>query len=114
MKAKLSFSAIIITLLLSGVCHGQTRDFSSAHKKIERALEGSAGFPGSDAIWVKHNTLLIAVAKNTINEKKYAKRVCDFLNSNGFGSQKVELIIVDQDELRSHNQWSQLAERQCK
>lgn len=114
MRVTLKISAIVLTLLLSGVCYGQTRDFSNAHKKIERALEGSAEFPGSDAIWVKHDTLLIAVAKNTINEKKYAEQVCDSLKAYGFGSQNVQLIIVDQDELRSRNQWSQLAERQCK
>ena len=113
MKARFTFSATILTLLLSNHLYAQTRDFSSAHKKSERALEGAVGFPGSDAIWVKHNALLIAVAKGAVNEKKYAKQVCRFLGANGFSSQKVSVIIVDQAELRSHNQWSQLAEAQC-
>ncbi|MBU0538728.1 MAG: hypothetical protein KKF24_05760 [Gammaproteobacteria bacterium] len=114
MKARISYGAIILSLFICGISHAQTRDFSSAHKKIERALEGTSGFPGSDAIWVKHDVLLIAVAKGAINEKKYAKQVCSFLNTNGFASQKVSVIIVDQAELRNRNQWSQLAEAQCK
>ena len=113
MKARLIYGAIILVLTCSSHLNAQSRDFSSAHKKIERALEGAVGFPGSDAIWVKHNALLIAVAKGAVNEKKYAKQVCTFLGANGFSSQKVTVIIVDQAELRSHNQWSQLAEAQC-
>ena len=78
MKARFTFSATILTLLLSNHLYAQTRDFSSAHKKIERALEGAVGFPGSDAIWVKHNALLIAVAKGAVNEKNMPNRCASF------------------------------------
>ncbi|WP_269619262.1 hypothetical protein [Zhongshania sp. BJYM1] len=113
MSVRITGIAISLTLFFCGAIHAQTQDFSAAHRKIERALEGSAGFPGSDAIWVRHNALLIAVEKGAINEKKYAKQVCGFLNANGFSTQKVNIIIFDQSELRSHNTWSQLAEVQC-
>ncbi|CAA0078224.1 Uncharacterised protein [Zhongshania aliphaticivorans] len=114
MKAHTIASVVIIILLFSVCSTAQIRDFSTAHKKIERALEGRAGFPGSDAIWVAHNVLGITVIKDVINEKKYAKDVCNFLAENGFSSQKVTVNIVDQNELRSYNRWSQLASVQCK
>jgi hypothetical protein len=87
-------------------------DFSNAHKKIERSLERAQN-SSVDAMWVQHNVLLIAVNKNRGKHKAYAKSVCQFLAQHGFAAQQTKVIITDKEILRSRNQWSQLAERDC-
>ncbi|MEX1666332.1 hypothetical protein [Zhongshania arctica] len=87
--------------------------FSNGHEKIERALERAQN-GNVDAIWTQHNVLVIAIAKDHFNAKNYAKSVCGFLLTNGFAKAKTKIVITDKDVLASKNQWSQLAERDCK
>jgi hypothetical protein len=87
--------------------------FSNGHKKIERALERAQN-GDVDAIWTQHNALVIAIAKDHFNAKNYAKSVCVFLLENGFAERKIKIIITNKDVLTKQNQWSQLAERDCK
>lgn len=88
-------------------------NFSNGHKKIERALERAQN-GNVDAMWTQHNVLVIAIEKGYFNAKDYAKSVCGFLRENGFGEYKTKIVIADKDVLASRNQWSQLAERNCK
>jgi hypothetical protein len=82
-----------------------TRKYSA----LERALNGNI-----DAIWTQHNVLVIAIMKDHFNAKNYAKSECRVLLENGFAESKTKIVITDKDILASQNQWSQLAERDCK
>ncbi len=88
-------------------------DFSNAHKKIERAIESAANKSPVDAMWIRHDALLIAVNKEKTNAKSYAKGVCQFLAENGFAAQRTTVVIADQALLRKRNQVLQLAELRC-
>jgi len=100
-------------VLCSGALHAQSKDFSNAHKKIERAIESAASKTPVDAMWIRHNTLLIAVNKEKTSTKSYAKGVCQFLAENGFAAQHTTVVIADQALLRKRNQVQQLAEQRC-
>jgi hypothetical protein len=112
-----TFNAILAIALLSITLTSLTThagsDFSNAHKKIARAIENAAIKSPVDAMWVRHNTLLIAVKKEKTNAKNYAKGVCDFLAQNGFSAQLTTVVIADQAMLRLGNKVVQLAERRC-
>ncbi len=107
------FSAILPIALLTILPAQANSDFSNAHKKIERAIESAANKSPVDAMWIRHDALLIAVDKEETNAKSYAKGVCQFLAQNGFAVQHTTVVIADQDALRLHNQVTQLAERRC-
>ncbi|MEX1670038.1 hypothetical protein AB4876_14040 [Zhongshania guokunii] len=109
----LTFSIGCCALLGSSALHAQSKDFSNAHKKIERAIESAANKNPVDAMWVRHDALLIAVNKDETNAKSYAKGVCEFLTQNGFALQHTTIVIADQAALRLHNRVMQLAERRC-
>ena len=100
-------------LFCSGAILAQSKEFSKAHKKIERAIEGAAIKAPVDAMWIRHDALLIAVNKDKTNAKNYAQGVCDFLAENGFAAQHTNVVIADQAMLRKRNQVIQLAERRC-
>ena len=107
-------AAIATIVLLSSAMPAQAgSDFSNAHKKIERAIESAANKSPVDAMWIRHDALLIAVNKEKTSAKSYAKGVCQFLAENGFAAQHTTVVIADQAMLRKRNQVVQLAEQRC-
>jgi hypothetical protein len=109
--ALITMALFISTLVILPANAGP--NFSNGHKKIERALERAQN-GNVDVIWTQHNNLVIAIEKDHFNAKNYAKSVCEFLLANGFTEGKTKIVIADKDVLTSQNQWSQLAERDCK
>ncbi|MFT4917695.1 MAG: hypothetical protein ACI8RU_000306 [Zhongshania aliphaticivorans] len=115
-KSAIFSTTISIVLLSSGLTILPAQagpEFSNAHKKIERAIETAASKSPVDAMWLRHDALLIAVDKDKTNAKNYAKGICEFLAENGFAAQHTSVVITDQAMLRKRNQVIKLSERRC-
>ena len=113
-KTPRSFAAprVAVAALLAG-SGAHSSDFSSGHDKILRHFRAVAQPKASEAVWLQHNVLLLAVPTQGLDEDDYAEAACADLLRFGFSTPGLTVRIADPDKMRNNRSDAIIAEERC-